>query len=65
LTVKARPFRSRPFQVLMARCPSAAEPISTNPNPRDCPLSRSVMTRAEVTVPASENARERSSLVTL
>src|SRR5262249_44635783 len=42
---------------------SAAEFISTKPNPRDRPVARSVMTDADSQWPTSENSDSRSALV--
>src|SRR5262245_47429913 len=44
---------------------SAPSLISTNPNPRDRPVSRSVITWARVTVPCCANSCSRSSDVVL
>ncbi len=41
---------------LIAACASASEPISTKPKPLDRPLSRSIITLADVTAPNCENA---------
>src|SRR2546425_1037695 len=46
---------------LMAACASASEPISTKPKPFERPVSRSIMTLADVTVPNWPNACCRSS----
>jgi hypothetical protein len=42
---------SEPLSADIAACASASEDISTNPNPRDCPVNLSVMMRAEATEP--------------
>src|SRR4051812_40329873 len=44
---------------------SAPSAISTNPNPRDRPVSRSVITWARVTVPYWPNAVSKSAAVVL
>src|SRR5437870_1623098 len=46
---------------LMAACASASEPISTKPKPFERPVSRSIMTLADVTVPNWPNACCRES----
>jgi hypothetical protein len=46
----------------MARSASSGEDISTNPNPRDRPVSRSVMTAAESTPPYLANVSRRRSV---
>ena len=46
------PSRSLPLRVAMARSASSTVDISTNPNPRDWPVSRSVTTAADSTWPA-------------
>src|SRR5262245_17624002 len=53
-----RPWRSVRLRPLIASSPPDA--ISTNPNPRDCPVSRSVTTWALVTVPNRPNSCSRS-----
>src|ERR1017187_2944823 len=45
----------------MAACASGSEPISTKPKPFERPVSRSIMTFAELTVPYCANACCRSS----
>ena len=40
---------------LMAACASASVPISTKPKPFERPVSRSIMTLADVTEPNCEN----------
>src|ERR1039457_4706179 len=57
----ARPSRAWPFMPLMAACASGSEPISTKPKPFERPVSRSIMTFAELTVPYCANACCRSS----
>jgi len=51
LTLIARPCNSLPSSSRIARCASSFDAISTNPNPRERPDSRSVMTCAEVVSP--------------
>ena len=41
---------------LMAACASASLPISTKPKPFERPVSRSIITFADVTVPKGEKA---------
>jgi hypothetical protein len=48
----------------MAAWASWSEPISTNPNPLDRPVSRSMMTWADSTVPNGSNIFSRSPFVT-
>src|SRR4051812_11103159 len=58
------PSISLPFNLLMAWSASVEELISTNPNPRLLPVSRSVITLADETWPKdSNNLRKSSSLV--
>ena len=40
----------------MAACASASEPISTKPKPLERPVSRSIITLADVTLPNWLNA---------
>jgi hypothetical protein len=61
LTVRVRPWKSAPFVPAIASSPPLD--ISTNPNPRLRPVSRSVMTWALVTVPNWPNTWASSSLV--
>jgi hypothetical protein len=58
-----RPSSSRPFNCEIAFCASSAEVISTNPNPRDCPENRSVITVADSTLPHWAKNSRRPSLV--
>ena len=51
LTVKARPLNCWPLSALMAFCASASLPISTKPKPLERPVSRSMITCADCTVP--------------
>ena len=49
-----------PEKRAIAASPSAFELISTNPKPRERPVSRSVMMRQLSTVPTSENSAFKS-----
>src|SRR6185437_4089949 len=61
-TFRARPPKSLPSSACMAGVASAFD-ISTNPNPRGRPVSRSVMSANDSTVPcAANNARTASSV---
>src|SRR5207244_2003643 len=62
-TFSVRPCSSRPLSSAIAFWASLAELISTKPKPRERPVSRSVMTVADVHVPACENSDSRSALV--
>src|SRR3989442_1187340 len=55
-TVILRPFIWVPFSAVIAFWASSAVAISTNPNPRDWPVYRSVMILADVTDPCCENS---------
>jgi hypothetical protein len=57
-----RPSRLEPFRPLIARSASSSEAISTNPNPRDRPVSRSVMTAADWTGPKRAKASRSPSV---
>ena len=58
LTLSARPPELVPFSAAMARSASAESVISTNPNPRERPVSRSVTRLMLSTVPCgSKSAR--------
>src|SRR5207249_570162 len=60
-TFSVRPSRSLPLNFLTASAAASADAISTKPNPRDCPVSRSITTAADSTAPASANtSRSRS-----
>src|SRR6185503_14324305 len=61
LTVRRRPWYSAPFIAAMAS--SAPLDISTNPNPRLRPVSRSEITCALVTVPYCPNSCSNSACV--
>jgi len=63
-TLIVRPSRLLPFSSSIALRASAAEAISTNPNPRERPEKRSATTDAESTLPAcSKKVRRLSSVV--
>src|SRR5690606_7651112 len=64
-TVRARPPTSRPSRASIAFWAASAESISTHPNPRERPLSLSVMTWALTTSPYSPNSDRRSPSVVL
>jgi hypothetical protein len=57
-----RPSSWEPFSEEIARSASSVVAISTNPKPRDRPVSRSVMTAAESTAPNRANAARRLSV---
>jgi hypothetical protein len=57
-----RPSRLDPFRAPMACSAASGVDISTNPNPRDRPVSRSVITAAESTAPYRANASRRRSV---
>src|SRR5215831_4285815 len=57
-----RPSNSVPFSLATASLASSAVAISTNPNPRDRPVSRSVTTLADSTEPILAKASRRRSL---
>jgi hypothetical protein len=57
-----RPSRLEPFSPLMAFSASSSVAISTNPNPRDRPVSRSVMTAADWTGPKRAKAARSPSV---
>jgi hypothetical protein len=62
LTFSVRPPSWFPFKAAMAFSPSSAFVISTNPKPRERPVSRSVMMLTRSTCPyASNNCRSSSS----
>jgi hypothetical protein len=44
-----RPSRSAPFKDSIAVWAAESAPYSTNPNPRDCPVARSLTTVADRT----------------
>ncbi len=61
-TFKVRPPTCEPFSAAIAFSPSSALAISTNPKPRERPVSRSVMIATRSTCPyASNNWRSSSS----
>ena len=53
-TLIARPSIMEPSRASMAACAVASSANSTKPNPRERSVSRSVMTRAETTLPWAE-----------
>jgi hypothetical protein len=57
-----RPSRLEPFSPPIARSASSSVAISTNPNPRDRPVSRSVMTAADWTGPKRAKASRSPSV---
>src|SRR5262249_47208561 len=57
-----RPSRFVPLRRLMACSASSGVAISTNPKPRDRPVSRSVPTLADSTLPTAAKASRRRSL---
>jgi hypothetical protein len=57
-----RPSRLEPFRLLIAFSASWSFAISTNPNPRDRPVSRSVMTAADWTMPKRAKASRSPSV---
>src|SRR5262245_5048406 len=57
-----RPSRFVPLRRLMACSASSGVAISTNPKPRERPVSRSVTTLADSTLPTAANASRRRSL---
>src|SRR5580693_2133872 len=63
-TFNARPSSSLPLSAAIALSASALTLISTNPNPRACPVSRSVIRFTRSTVPyCSNSVRIASSVV--
>src|SRR5262249_22436752 len=50
-TISFRPSNDWSLSLLIAACASASVDISTNPNPRESPVMRSVITVADSTVP--------------
>jgi len=56
-----RPSRAAPFIPLIARSASSLVAISTKPKPRERPVSRSIMTTADSTIPYRANAVRRPS----
>src|SRR5579862_1793916 len=64
LTLMVRPPTCDPFNAVMAFSPSSLLAISTNPKPRERPVSRSVMMLTRSTCPYDSNiCRSSSSLV--
>ena len=64
LTVRVRPSDCWPFRVVIAAWASWSLVISTNPNPLDRPVSRSMMTCADFTAPCGVNICSRAPSVT-
>src|SRR6266478_1772150 len=60
-TFSVRPSTSCPLNFFTASAASSAVDISTKPNPRERPVSRSVTTAADSTVPAAANSSRRRS----
>ena len=60
LTVRLRPPMSAPLRAVIAARPSSSELMVTNPNPRERPVVRSIMTIASVTVPCAPKTSRRS-----
>jgi hypothetical protein len=54
---------SAPLRAAMAALPSSGALKVTNPNPRERPVVRSIMTIASVTVPCAPNTSRRSASV--
>lgn len=65
LTVRFRPSKSLPCISAIARRASSSLGISTNPKPRERPVSRSITIEAEATCPNDSNAWRRASSVVL
>ena len=63
LTFKARPPTFAPFNAVIARSASSVSVISTNANPRDRPVSRSVIRLTRSTVPYASNSERTVSSV--
>src|SRR5262249_49830689 len=64
LTVRERPPASCPFRAAMAAWASCSVFISTKPKPLERPVSRSMITCADSTVPCASNIFDRSLSVT-
>jgi hypothetical protein len=64
-TFTVRPPICDPFKAVMALSPSSAFAISTNPKPRDRPVSRSVKMLTRSTWPYASKARRNSSSLVL
>src|SRR6266849_8659016 len=58
-TFSVRPSTIWPLNFFAAASASSAVAISTNPNPRERPVSRSVTTAADSTLPAVANSSRR------
>jgi len=65
LTFTVRPPICDPFKAVMALSPSSEFDISTNPKPRDRPVSRSVRMLTRSTWPYASKARRNSSSLVL
>jgi hypothetical protein len=63
LTFKARPPTFAPFNAVIARSASSVSVISTNANPRERPVSRSVIRLTRSTVPYASNSERTVSSV--
>src|SRR5580693_10039414 len=61
LTLMVRPPTCEPFRAVMALSPSSLLAISTKPNPRERPVSRSVMMLTRSTCPNGSNIWRSSS----
>src|SRR5262249_59579772 len=64
LTVRERPPTSLPFRAAVAACASCSVFISTKPKTLERPVSRSMITCADSTVPCASNIFDRSLSVT-
>src|SRR5580704_7466086 len=64
-TLMVRPPTDDPFNAVMAFSPSSLLAISTKPNPRDRPVSRSVMMLTRSTCPNGSNSWRSSSSAVL
>ena len=65
MTTSFLPPRSTPFHCVIAAAASASDANVTKPKPRLCPVSRSDMTFASLTLPHWENASLSSWVVVL
>jgi hypothetical protein len=63
MTLRARPLKSYPLNRRIAASASPPDAISTNPKPRECPVSRLRRILADLQIPTPENSRCRSLLV--
>src|SRR5262249_6723136 len=64
-TLSCRPPSSAPFRAAIAACACDASSISTNPNPRGRPVSRSMTSVADDTAPCFSNVSRSSASVVL